>query len=64
MPGPIDPTCTIHGLKMSEHDCLYCCLCYRDLTPDECHVDAAGVRWDVCNECAEREDEAIRDRTV
>jgi len=60
-PGePIDPVCLIHGKKMSEHVCLYCCLCFRDLTPDECHVRPDGMKEDVCNECAACEERANR----
>lgn len=51
----IDPVCIVHGKKMSEHDCLYCCLCFTPLTPEECHVDEKGQKWDVCKKCAEEE---------
>jgi hypothetical protein len=54
----IDPVCLIHGKRWSEHEhgrCLYCCLCFKPLTVDECHVDEDGQREDVCNECAEAE---------
>lgn len=51
----IDPVCLMHGKKMSEHICLYCCLCYKDLTPETCNVRADGKREDVCVPCAERE---------
>jgi hypothetical protein len=47
----LDPVCAIHGKRWSEHDggrCLYCCICYRPLTHDECAVDGDGDRWDVC----------------
>jgi hypothetical protein len=57
-PGPVDPVCLIHGKRWSEHEhgrCLYCCLCFKPLTLDECHVDEDGQREDVCNECAEAE---------
>jgi len=47
--------CLLHGKEISEHQCLYCCLCYRDLTEDECHVLDSGEREDVCNECASKE---------
>jgi len=53
-----DPVCAIHGKRWSEHEhgrCLYCCLCYRELTLQECHVLPDGSREDVCNECAELE---------
>lgn len=48
----IDPVCAIHGKRWSEHDggrCLYCCICFRPLTPEECAVDAEGSKWDVCD---------------
>lgn len=51
----IDPTCLIHGKKMSEHDCLYCCLCFKSLTPEECHVLPDGQKEDVCIPCAAKE---------
>ena len=52
---PFDPTCLAHGKKLSEHTCLYCCLCFRDLTPEECHVLPNGKKEDVCIPCAARE---------
>lgn len=55
MRAPIDPVCLIHGKRLSEHHCLYCCLCFRSLTVQECHVLASGEREDVCNECAAHE---------
>jgi len=51
----LDPTCLFHGKKASEHVCLYCCICFQTLTPDECWVDGDGVKWDLCVECGERE---------
>lgn len=51
----IDPICLIHGKKMSEHLCLYCCLCFKPLRPEECYVREDGVKEDVCVPCAERE---------
>jgi len=33
--------------------CLYCCICFKVLTPDECVTDMEGVKWDACKgECA------------
>jgi hypothetical protein len=55
----IDPVCLLHGKKMSEHTCLYCCLCFKDLTPGTCHVRDDGTKEDVCEECAERERKMI-----
>lgn len=54
----IDPVCLIHGKKWSEHKlgyCLYCCLCFKPLTPEECHVKEDGTKEDVCVSCAEEE---------
>lgn len=55
-----DWTCLIHGLKMSEHVCLYCCLCFKSLTAEECHMLPNGKREDVCNDCAKEEEEMCR----
>lgn len=52
----IDPVCLIHGLKKSEHVCLYCCLCYRTLIGDECHAGYDGRRQDICHRCARIEE--------
>ncbi len=51
----IDHTCLVHGKKVSEHDCLYCCLCFKPLTPEECNVRADGKKEDVCRPCAAKE---------
>jgi hypothetical protein len=54
----IDPVCLHHGLRWSQHEdgrCLFCCLCFRTLTIEECHLLPDGTREDVCNECAEYE---------
>jgi hypothetical protein len=32
-----------------------CCLCYERYPLDDLFVDAMGVVWDYCKECAERE---------
>jgi hypothetical protein len=50
-----DPVCVIHGKRRSEHDCLYCCLCFKTLTVEECHVLPDGTREDVCVDCATEE---------
>ena len=60
----IDPTCIFHGRKWSEHQCLVCCLCYRDLAIEECHVLPDGSREDVCNDCAEHEARVMADRRL
>ena len=59
----IDPVCLIHGKKMSEHVCLYCCLCFKTLTPDECNVTADGKKEDVCKPCAEKERKVLDERS-
>jgi hypothetical protein len=51
----IDPVCAIHGKKMSEHVCLYCCLCFIPLKPEECALNAEGKPEDVCIPCSEAE---------
>jgi hypothetical protein len=51
----VDPVCLIHGKKMSEHECLYCCLCYKPLTISECNILPNGNREDVCVPCAQEE---------
>lgn len=54
MSASIDPVCAFHGLRASEHEhgrCLYCCLCFDQLTPAECWADADGVKWDICVPC-------------
>lgn len=51
----IDPVCAFHRLRASEHRCLYCCLCFDTLTPEECWVDADGVKWDLCVACGDAE---------
>lgn len=50
-----DPVCLIHGKRMSEHFCLYCCLCFKPLTAAECHQLPDGTLEDVCVECAATE---------
>lgn len=53
--APLDPVCLVHGKRLSEHRCLYCCLCFRSLEPDECAYRPDGTREDVCLPCAEKE---------
>jgi len=55
MSKKIDPICLFHGKKMSEHRCLYCCICFELLTPDECFIDKKGVKCDMCKECGKKE---------
>lgn len=67
IPEPLefsDPVCLVHGLPKSQHHCLYCCLCFKPLTVDECHVRKDGKKEDVCNECAEQEAERIREKLL
>jgi hypothetical protein len=48
----IDPVCLHHGKRWSEHEsgrCLYCCICFTPLTPDQYAIDSNGQGWDVCN---------------
>lgn len=54
-----DPVCLIHGKKKSEHRCLYCCLCFKSLTLEECSFSPCGCRTDVCIPCAESEQKQI-----
>lgn len=55
----IDPVCLLHGKKLSEHECLYCSLCFDDLTTEECWEDENGVKWDICFDCKKHEDEMM-----
>lgn len=58
-----DPFCAIHGKRWSEHAegrCLYCCLCFKPLTVEECHLLPGGLREDVCEPCALLESLAVR----
>ncbi|KKM23230.1 hypothetical protein LCGC14_1617260, partial [marine sediment metagenome] len=58
----IDPYCIIHGKRMSEHNCLYCCLCWTSLTPEECNVRSDGKKEDVCKPCATKEKDEMERR--
>lgn len=52
----IDLVCLVHGLKMSEHQCVYCCLCFTSLKIEECSIDEeSGKPQDVCIPCQEKE---------
>jgi len=64
MTVPIDPVCVMHGIARSKHLCLYCCLCFEDLTENDCYVDYNGDKWDVCKPCAKKEAEAIAARNL
>lgn len=53
-----DSVCLAHGKRQSEHEynqCLYCALCFKQLTLEECNVLADGRREDVCVPCAKEE---------
>ena len=55
----MDPTCLFHGKKWSEHEygqCLYCCLCFRELTPESCTRNYQGQLEDICVECRAQEE--------
>lgn len=61
----IDPFCALHGKRQSDHEggrCLYCCLCFKPLTPDECAADSDGQKWDVCVPCHKAEVVAMSER--
>lgn len=53
----IDPVCLTHGRPRSTHFCVQCCLCFKDLTLEECHQLPDGTREDVCDDCAKAEEE-------
>jgi len=57
-----DPVCIIHGKRHSEHLCLYCCMCYKPLTIEECHVYSNGTRENICEECAALEEVSLAAR--
>lgn len=51
----VDPVCALHGKRWSEHEdgrCLYCCICFKMLRPNECAISKDGQKWDVCSGCA------------
>jgi hypothetical protein len=50
-----DPVCAFHGKRRSEHRCLVCSLCFKDLTPGECSYQPDGSQVDVRVPCAEHE---------
>lgn len=55
----VDPVCAFHGIPWSQHEggrCLYCCSCFKTLTPQDCWVDEVGQKWDMCEECGDAED--------
>ena len=62
MTALIDPVCVMHGRKRSEHECLYCCLCFEDLTYETCATDKSGDKTDVCIPCYEEEGRICAER--
>ncbi len=50
-----DITCSLHGRKLSEHNCFYCCICFKDLTIKTANKLPNGKVEDVCKDCAEKE---------
>ena len=51
MTEQVNPVCLLHGKRWSEHEggrCLYCCICFKPLTPETCVEDSVGDKWDVC----------------
>jgi hypothetical protein len=59
----LDPVCLIHGRRKSEHECLYCCLCFKSLTREECNVREDGTLEDVCVPCARLEDQRVNSQS-
>lgn len=50
----VDPVCLIHGKRWSEHEggrCLFCCLCFDELTPEQCSRNEEGQLQDICFSC-------------
>jgi hypothetical protein len=58
-PANFDPVCLIHGQRKSEHFCLYCGICYKPLTIEECNINDEGHKEDVCVPCANMEKRAM-----
>lgn len=54
----IDPICTFHGKRMSEHDCLYCAICFKTITPEECAMENVR-KVDVCLSCYQLEQQRL-----
>lgn len=56
------PYCLAHGLLRSEHWCVQCAICFKDLkSEEECYLDKeTGERWDMCHECAAEEEAAFK----
>lgn len=57
----IDPTCLTHGLPKSTHWCVQCVICFKDLKSEaDCHRNENGELEDICENCAELEEEMMR----
>lgn len=54
--------CLHHGLSYGKHKCLYCCLCFKTLHPEECHITKDGQKEDVCIDCSAKEEEEGKQR--
>ncbi len=46
----LDPVCIFHGKRRSEHECLVCCICFKNLTVETCYNGQ-----DICEECGKNE---------
>jgi hypothetical protein len=52
--------CLVHGQEIGKHVCLFCCLCYKDLKPEDCNINDEGQKEDVCKDCAALEKKVIQ----
>lgn len=43
-------------LLTTEEKPYYCCICFKALSFEDCHIIPDGDREDVCNECAANEE--------
>lgn len=55
----MDPFCLFHGKRRSEHLCLYCCLCFENLTEEQCNRTEDGKLENVCVPCAQNESKIL-----
>ena len=58
------PVCAFHNKRTSEHTCLYCCLCFKTLTPGQCATDSTGAKIDVCKTCYAEEARICEERGI
>ena len=42
--------------QVAKAQLVMCCICYEGVTLDDVWVDSEGVRWDICKDCADREE--------